>query len=98
MQSFSSPIPTTASLSAFSTILLVMWEIRFVDQLTDTGVGFDAPLYLLICLMIASHWMTGQRMLSSVLHWVTVSSFCPFFCVTNVMETLLAVLRAETNE
>ncbi len=98
MQSFVPPIATTASWRACSTILLVAWDIQLFHQMADTGVVGDAPLYLLIRSTIAVHWMTGQRTSLPVFHWVMVSSLHLFFCMMNVMETLLAVLRAEANK
>jgi hypothetical protein len=98
MRSFVSIIATILSCKACSMILLVMWDIQFADQTADTGVVGNAPIYLLICLTIAAHWMTGQRMSLPVFHWVIVSSSCPFFCMTKVSATLLAELREVLDE
>ncbi len=75
-----------------------MWDIRLFDQTADTGVVGNMPMYPLIHLAITAHWMMGQRTLLPVFHWVMVLSLRPFFCMMNVMETLLVVLRAEADK
>jgi hypothetical protein len=98
MQSFVSSIASPASWRACLTILLVAWDIWLFDQTADTGVVGNVPLYPLIHLTIAAHWMMGKRMLLPVFHWGVVSCLRPFFCMMNAIETLLVVLRAEANE
>lgn len=61
--------------------------------MVQMGVSRDAPGYDHTWLTTFAHCITGQRTSSPVTLCVTVSCFLLFFCILNVMEMLLAIVR-----
>jgi hypothetical protein len=64
-----------------------MLMILFLCQARETGESLLVPLYARIRVMVEAHSLTGHMTGSVVLHYVTVSDFLSFFCLSKVIET-----------
>jgi hypothetical protein len=75
------------ALSRFATISDVMLIVLFLCRARETGESLLVPLYVRIRLTIEAQSLTGHMTGSDILHWVTVSDFLSFVCLSKVIET-----------
>ncbi len=81
------PIASTPSWMRVEIMSEVILMILFPFLASETGVFLFVSLYERILCTIEVQSLTGYRILSNLLHWVTISHFLSFFCHLKVTKT-----------